>query len=199
MIGYKELLNIRQQDNSTDYQSAGKTLHRGIEYGITYKPGAEWFFRFGGTNAIHRFEDFELSNRSTDEVKNVNGNEIPQSPGWIANSEVTYKPGYLKGFRIAVEWQRIGSWYQDQINNVSYNDKSFLGLKGVSYLNLRTGYEWKGIELFMNVLNLTDELYANAATRGNSATDRTTFTPAAPRTFILGLHYSLTAKNKSAI
>ncbi|HEY0656214.1 MAG TPA: TonB-dependent receptor [Chryseosolibacter sp.] len=195
MIGRSELLNIRQQDNSTDYQSAGKTLHRGLEYGITYKPQEEWLFRIGGTNALHRFEQFELSNRSSDDVKNVNGKDMPQAPRWIANSEITYKPHYVKGFRIALEWQRIGSWYQDQVNRVKYEDKGFLGLKGASYLNLRTGYQLRGIEVFTNILNLTNELYANSASRGNGVNDRTTFTPAAPRTFVFGVQYTFTGKN----
>jgi iron complex outermembrane recepter protein len=199
MIGYRELLSVRQQDNSTDYQSAGKTLHRGIEYGITYKPTEQLFFRFGATNAVHKFKKFDLSNRASDAVKNVDGKDMPQSPGWIANSEITYKPAFVKGFRIALEWQRISSWYQDQVNHVKYEDKGFLGLKGVSYLNLRTGYQWKGVEVFTNILNLTDELYANAATRGNSSTDRTTYTPAAPRTFVFGIQYTFTGKSNSRL
>jgi iron complex outermembrane recepter protein len=196
MIGYHELLSVRQQDNSTDYQSAGKTLHRGIEYGLTYKPTEEWFFRFGGTNAIHRFEEFELSNRSIDAVKNVNGKDMPQSPRWIANSEITYKPKYVQGLRLALEWQRIGAWYQDQVNRVKYDDKTFLGMKGVSYLNMRVGYQLKGFDVFTNVLNLTNELYANSAPRGNGLTDRTTYTPAAPRTFVFGVQYTFTGKTK---
>lgn len=199
MIGRSELLNIRQQDNSTDYQSAGKTLHQGVEYGITFKPQDEWLFRFGGTNAIHRFEEFELSNRAIDEVKNVNGKEMPQSPRWIANSEISYKPRYVIGFRISLEWQRIGTWYQDQVNRVKYDDKGFLGLKGVTYLNLRVGYQMKEFEFFSNVLNLTNELYANSATRGNGANDRATFTPAAPRTFVFGVQYTFIGKNKEAL
>jgi iron complex outermembrane recepter protein len=194
MTGRKELLNVRQPDNSTDYQSAGRTLHRGIEYGFTYNPTGEWIFRFGGTNAIHRFVDFELSTRSTDEIRNVDGNDMPQSPRWIANSEITYKPNYLKNFRASIEWQRIGSWYQDQVNNVKYDDSGFLGLKGVSYLNFRAGYSWKGIEVFTNIMNLTNELYANSASRGNSVNDRTTFTPAAPRTIVVGIQYNFSKK-----
>ena len=197
MIGHKELVNIRQQDNSMDYQSAGKTLHRGVEYGVTYKPANEWLLRIGGTNAIHRFEEFAVSNRSSDEIKNADGNDMPQAPEWIANSEVTYKSEYVKGLRLSLEWQRIGSWFEDQINKVKYEDQSFLGFRGISYLNLRAAYEWNGFELFTNVMNLTDELYANAATRGNSVNDQTTFTPAAPRTFVLGLQYTFTGKNKS--
>lgn len=197
MLGRSELVSVRQPDNSTDHQSAGRTLHRGVEYGVSYQPNSEWLVRIGGTNAIHRFEKFELSNRTTDEVQNVNGKDMPQSPRWIANSEVTYKPEYFNGFRLSLEWQRVSAWYQDQINQVQYDDKGFLGFKGISYLNLRTGYEWNGVEVFVNVMNATDELYANAATRGNLAKDRTTYTPAAPRTFVFGIQYTFTHKNES--
>lgn len=76
----------------------------------------------------------------------------------------------------------------------SYDDKGVFGAKGVSFLNFRMGYRWKSIELYLNVINLTNELYATNATRGNSATDRTTYTPAAPRTFVLGIQYNFVGK-----
>jgi iron complex outermembrane recepter protein len=194
MTGHKELLSIRQPDNSNDYQSAGKTLHRGIEYGLNFKPSKEWSLRLGGTNAIHRFEEFVLSIRNSDNAKDVNGKNIPQSPGWIANSEITWKPAKTDGLRVSVEWQRIGTWYEDQLNNFKYNDAGFLGLRGVSYLNFRSGYSWKRMEVFCNILNLTNELYANSATRGNAPTDRATFTPGAPRTFVIGVQYNFTGR-----
>lgn len=193
--GRNELLNIRQPDNLTDYQSAGKTLHRGVEYGLTYKPTTELFFRFGGTNAVHRFEEFVLSTKATDAVKNVNGKEMPQAPRWIANTELTYKPQWLPGFRVAGEYQRVSAWYQNQVNTVRYDDQGLFGARGVSVLNLRTGYSWhQAIEVFANVLNLTNERYANAATRGNAATDRTTYTPGAPRTVAVGVQYNFIGK-----
>jgi len=194
MDGRNELLSIRQPDNSTDYQSAGRTLHRGVEYSLTYKPTSEWFFRFGGTNAVHRFVDFALSNRASDALKNVNGRDMPQAPHWIANTELTYKPRRVKGLRGSLEWQRVGSWYQNQVNSVQYRDRGAFGARGISVLNLRTGYSWKSVEVFANLLNLTNALYATAATRGNAATDRTTYTPAAPRTLVIGVQYNFTGK-----
>jgi iron complex outermembrane recepter protein len=188
MNGTNELLNIRQPDNSTDYQSAGKTLHKGIELGVTVKPSQEVFFRFGGTRAVHRFVEFTLSQRATDLVKNVNGFDMPSSPQYIFNTELSYYPKWFKNFRTSVEWQKVGKWYQNQINTVSYD--------GYSVINARVGYKWKGIEVYTNVLNATDALYAYNATRGNNATDRTTFTAAAPRTFIMGLQYSFAGKSK---
>ncbi|MEN9961218.1 MAG: hypothetical protein RL045_1471 [Bacteroidota bacterium] len=174
--GNNELLGIRQPDNTTDYQSAGKTLHVGIEYQITIRPNDSWNFRFGGTNAKHTFVDFVLSTRASDALKNVNGKEMPQAPNFIANSEVTYK---YKGARIALEWQKIGPWFQDQVNKVSF--------EGVSVFNLRMGYNYKAYQFFTNILNLGDALYATTATRGNNATDKSTYTPAAPRTVVAGV------------
>jgi iron complex outermembrane receptor protein len=193
--GRDELLSIRQPDNSTDYQSAGKTLHRGVEYGLTYKPTGELFFRFGGTNAVHRFEQFVLSTRATDAVQNVDGRQMPQAPRWVANTELTYKPRWVPGLRLAAEYQRLSSWYQDQLNRVKYDDRGLFGARGVSVLNLRTGYAWhETVEVFVNVLNVTNERYATAATRGNAPTDRTTYTPGAPRTVALGLQYNFIGK-----
>jgi outer membrane receptor protein involved in Fe transport len=186
MNGTNELLNIRQPDNSTDYQSAGKTLHRGIEFGLTYKHNTQLFVRFGGTTAIHRFVEFTLSQKASDVLKDVNGKDMPSAPRWLWNSEISYYPNWFKNFRTSVEWQHVAGWFQNQTNTVRY--------EGYNLVHFRAGYRWKGIEVFTNVMNLTDALYATNATRGNAATDRTTFTPAAPRTFTMGVQYNFTGK-----
>ncbi|MFM7358788.1 MAG: TonB-dependent receptor [Sediminibacterium sp.] len=192
--GQNEVISIRQPDGSNLPTSVGETLHRGIEYGINYNPSAQVSVRLSATNALHRFEEFEISRRATDAIKNVNGKIMPSSPNFIANAEITYRPKWLKGFRIAAEWQRMSEWYQNQINTLKYSDKTFLGLRGISLLNLRTGYTYKGVELFVNIYNVTDELYANTAARGNNSTDRSTFNAGAPRIFNFGIQYSFTAK-----
>jgi outer membrane receptor protein involved in Fe transport len=87
-----------------------------------------------------------------------------------------------------VEWQHVASYYQNQINSVKY--------EGYDILNFRVGYQWKGVEVFSNILNLTDVLYATNATRGNNATDRTTYNAAAPRTFVFGIQYTFTGKKE---
>lgn len=186
MEGRNELLNIRQPDNSFDYQSAGKTLHRGVEYSLTYKPSAQFNFRFGGTTATHRFEDFTISARETDAVKKLDGFEMPASPRTVFNAELFYYPHWLNGFRSSVEWQHVDGWYQNQVNTVRY--------KGYDLLNVRLGYAWKSVELFTNILNATNALYATSATKGNNPSDRSTFTPAAPRTFIFGVQYNFVGK-----
>jgi iron complex outermembrane receptor protein len=186
MTGTNELLNIRQPDNSTDYQSAGKTLHRGIEFGITYKPTKSIFLRFGGTTALHRYEEFTLSDKESDVIKNVNGKDMPASPRWLWNTELSYYPKWAKQLHTSLEWQHVSGWYQNQINTVDY--------KGYDLLNFRIGYKWKGIEIFTTILNLTDALYATNVTRGNNNTDRSTFNASAPRTFTAGIQYQFTGK-----
>ena len=181
MDGKNELLNIRQADNSFDYQSAGKTLHRGIEFGINAKPNEQYWFRFGGTTALHRFEDFEISKNPADNFKNLGGFEMPSSPRWSWNTEFTYYPKWVKNLRTSLEWQYLSSWYQNQINTIKY--------EGYNLINFRIGYKWKSIELYSNILNLTDELYANSASRGNNPTDRSTFNPGAPRNRIFSDAY----------
>ncbi|MGQ0827391.1 MAG: TonB-dependent receptor [Bacteroidota bacterium] len=194
MTGKNELLSIRQPDNSTDLQSAGKTTHQGIEFGITCRPAVQWMIRVGGTNAMHRYDEFILSTKASDKVKDVNGKIMPGSPSWIANSEIIYKPKFVPGLRLGIEWQYMSSWYQNQVNTIKYEDKGVFGLKGISVLNFRIGYQWKGLEVFSNIMNITDELYAFNATRGNNATDRTSFTAAPPRTFVFGVQYNFTGK-----
>ena len=184
--GKNELIIVKLADNSTDYRSAGATRHKGIEFGINYNPSSEVHFRFGGTISEHTFIDFKVSEKSSDVLKDLNGKEMPSGPRWIANSEIHYYPKWLPNFRTSLEYQLVGSYYQDQINTVKYG--------GYSIFNARLGYKWKAIELFTNVLNLTDKLYAYNVTRGNATTSQPTYTAAAPRTFLFGIQYNLSFK-----
>ena len=184
--GKNELISVKLADNSTDYRSAGATRHKGIEFGLNYKPSNELNFRLGGTVSEHTFIDFKVSEKSTDVLKNLDNKEMPSGPRWIANSEINYYPKLLPNFRTSLEYQLVGSYYQDQVNTVKYG--------GYSIFNARVGYKWKSIELYTNVLNLTDKLYAYNVTRGNTTNSQPTYTAAAPRTFLFGLQYNLLFK-----
>ncbi len=188
MDGKNELLSIKQIDNSTDTQSAGKTRHKGIEFGVNYKPTEEWIIRIGGTTAQHTYIDFKVSDKPTDPLQRLDGFEMPSAPKWSGNSEVSYYPKWLPNFRTSVEWQFVSSYYQDQINTVKY--------EGYNSFNGRIGYQWKAIELYANIINLTDKLYAYNVSRGNLTSSQPSYTAAAPRTFLIGLQYNLSLKNK---
>lgn len=186
MEGKNELLNIKITDTYTDYRSAGATRHKGIEFGITYKPSEQINFRLGGTTAQHTYIDFTLSEKPTDVLKNLNGKEMPSAPKWSGNSELSYYPKWLPNFRTSVECQYVSSYFQDQVNTVKYD--------GYAIFNGRIGYQWKGFELYGNVMNLTDKLYAYNVTRANLSTSQPTYTAAAPRTFLVGLQYNFSLR-----
>lgn len=186
MEGKNELLNIKLADNSTDYRSAGETRHKGIEFGASYRPSKQFNIRLGGTYAQHTYIDFKLSDKPSDPVQDLNGKEMPAAPKWSGNSEVSYYPNWLPNLRTSVEWQLVGSYYQDQINTVKYS--------GYNIFNARVGYQWKKIEVYGNVLNLTDKLYAYNVSRANTTNAQPTYTAAAPRTFVFGIQYNFSLK-----
>ena len=186
MEGKNELLNIKLPDNSTDYRSAGETRHKGIEFGVTFKPSEQLSFRLGGTAAQHTYIDFTLSEKPTDVLKDLNGKEMPSAPKWSGNSELSYYPKWLPNFRTSVECQYVSSYFQDQVNTVKYD--------GYAIFNGRIGYQWKSFEFYGNVMNLTDKLYAYNVSRANLSTSQPTYTAAAPRTFIFGIQYHLSLK-----
>ncbi len=184
--GKNEQLSIRQPDGSTDYQSAGETQHKGIEFGANYKPSQEWNIRIGGTYALHKFIDFKVSDKLTDPVQRLDGFEMPAAPKWVANSEVSYYPKWLPNFRTSIEWQYVSRYFQDQINTVEY--------AGYNFFNARIGYTIKNIEFYTNIMNLTDKLYAYNVARGNNPTDKAVYNVAAPKTFIFGIEYHFDLK-----
>lgn len=186
MNGQNEIASYRLPDNYTENRNSGSTRHYGVEYSVTYKPNTEWYIRAGGTNAVHQYIDYAVSG-----TVNYNGKIMPSAPKFVLNSEVQYKPKYLPNFRIAAEYQRIGPYFLENDNLYQYNDATLFGFKGVSAINLRTGYQLKGIEVLLNVINATNELYANNGSRG---TFGRTYTPAAPRSFVLGLQYAFAGK-----
>jgi len=186
MEGKNELLNIKLPDNSTDYRSAGETRHKGIEFGASYRPSKQFNIRLGGTYAQHTYIDFKLSDKPTDPIQNLDGKEMPAAPKWSGNSEVSYYANWLPNLRTSIEWQLVGSYYQDQINTVKYD--------GYNLFNARIGYQWKKIEIYGNVLNLTDKLYAYNVSRANTTGAQPTYTAAAPRTFVFGIQYNFSLK-----
>jgi iron complex outermembrane receptor protein len=187
--GRNEIINQLLPDNTTQNQNAGATRHRGIEYSVAYAPVSELSFRFSGTNAKHTYVDYSevATNLSTgaSTVTVYNGNRMNNAPSWIANSELTYKPAYINGFRISGEWQHINSYFTNPANTKTY--------AGYDIFNIRTGFDLKsgllkGAGIWFNVLNVTNKLYATTVT-SNQYGD--TYNAAPPRVYTLGISYSL--------
>ncbi len=130
-----------------------------------------------GTNAWHTFVDF------TEGGNDFSGNRMNRAPWFIANAEATYRPSALPGLRLALEWQHMNEYYLDEANTEKYD--------GFDVFNVRAGYTFRGIEIWANVLNVADALYATNASKSRWGES---YSPGLPRTFQFGLGYQFVGK-----
>jgi len=159
-------------------KNVGETKHNGVEFGINLKPIDGLSIRYNSAYSKHEYVSFVTKIVDGQPTKDFSGNEMPGAPEWVSNSGVDYKPTFFKGFRIGVEWQHVSEYFTDDKNEFTY--------EGYDTFNARLGYDMKHFGLWMNIMNLSDDLYS---TRANTAWGRTTYTPGVPRTFVVGLNY----------
>jgi iron complex outermembrane recepter protein len=176
--GTNEVVSVRLNDGSTENRNAGKTSHRGIEAGINASPVAAVSLRFSGAYSKHTFTSF------VEKGVNYTGNEMNGAPNWLYNAEVWYRPGFVKGLRVGVEWQHVGSYWLDPLNTACY--------KGFDVVHARAGYQWKSLELWVNAINATNVYYAYTAGKSSSGYS---YNPAEPRNFNIGLAYTFIKKS----
>jgi len=175
--GKNEIISVRLDDGTRENRNAGQTQHRGIEYGVNWQIIDGLQFRLSGTNASHNFIDY-IENGA-----DYSGNEMGQAPSWIANSELTYKPAFAPSLRAALEWQHIDSYFMDNANSAEYD--------GYNIFNFRLGYNIKGIEVWANVMNISNKLYATVARRSQWGDS---YSIGEPRAINLGLAYNFQKK-----
>ncbi len=181
MEGTNEIISVRKDDGTIEKDNAGKTRHQGIEYSIQYEIKKGLTFRFSGSNAQHKFIEYVV------EGTDYSSNSMPGSPGWIANSQITYKPtSFLKGFRVSLEWQHLDSYYMESANTKEY--------EGYDLLNLRLGYKYKSFDFWVNLMNVTNELYATNASAGRWGDS---YTPGEPVNVNVGVGYKFKKKKKT--
>lgn len=170
--GTNEIISVRQTDGSYVNQNAGKTEHKGIEYGITYKPTTEWMFRLSATNAKHTFiQDVEKG-------IDYSGNEMAAAPHFTSNAEIMYKPAFLKGLKLGIEWQHQSSYYLDNANSGKY--------PGFDVFNIRAGYKTGRFEVWLNALNAFNTYYSVMASK---STYGYTYSLGDPREITVGVSY----------
>lgn len=168
-----EVVSTKLDDGSYVNLNAGKTMHEGVELGVNVTPVKEVTIRWSGAYSKHKFVEYHEKGDIYD------GNEMNDAPNWMYNTEVWYKPHYIKGFRIGAEVQHVGEYFADAKNTSVYN--------GYTILNLRAGYEFRSIEVWINAMNITDNYYANIVTKSNSGYS---YTLADPRNINIGFAYN---------
>ncbi|MDO4763009.1 MAG: TonB-dependent receptor [Flavobacteriaceae bacterium] len=179
LLGKNEIVSVEQPNGHSQNESAGSTSHKGIELGITYNPVSDFTIRSSSAYALHKYDKFKLSAK-----KDYSGNYMENAPKLMMNNEIIYTPHWFEGFLISAEWQWLSPYYFDAENTKLYEDKGFLGVKGQSTLNLRAQYSFKNIEMFLSLINATNELFPTGY-----STSRKDYNPGQIRTLGFGVQY----------
>lgn len=170
--GTNEIISVKLDDGSSQNMNAGKTLHKGVEFGLNARPLKNVSLRISGALSKHQFKTFVEKGIS------YNGNKMNGAPQWMHNAEIWWRPAIVNGLRIGIEWQKIGSYYMDPMNTAEY--------EGYNVYHARAGYKWRAMEFWINVINVADKYYAYTSSKSSFGYS---YTPAEPRNFCVGLSY----------
>ncbi len=176
--GVNEVISVQVEQNVFENRNAGATRHYGVEFQVGFVPTDEVNIRIGGTWARHLFMQYRERVGASERV--FDNFQMPQAPDLVTFSEITYKPAWLQGFRIGAELQTMGQYFQDVQNTRKY--------AGHAVVNIRAGYKIGGLDVFVNVLNLANTLYAETSSWSSFGYS---FTPANPRLISVGASYNL--------
>lgn len=171
--GEDEVINYTKPDNTREPRNAGKTQHQGIEIGATWNITDQYDQRLklSGSWAKHEFKQFQPS-----ASLNYNGNRMPSSPKAFGTVEYQIKP--IPELLLSAEGVYVGSYWINDANTEKYD--------GHTVLNLRATYRRNAYEIYGHIINAADAHYAESTSFSNN---QASFTPAAPRTYLLGLRY----------
>ncbi len=149
MEGKNEIIPVILDDGSRENRNAGHTRHRGIEYTVLYQPSSILSIRLSGANALHEFIEYNENGND------YSGKEMMNAPAWIANGEIALKLPIFKDLRLALEWQRVSSYELDNGNTATYD--------GHHVFHARASYSSRSWQVWMNLRNVFDEIYATTA------------------------------------
>lgn len=171
--GKDEVINYTKPDNTREPRNTGKTLHQGIEIGGTWAFSDQYAQRLklSGSFARHEYKTFQPSS-----TLDYSGNTMPSAPQAFGTLEYQIKP--IPELLLSAEAVYVGSYWINDANTEKYD--------GHTLLNLRANYRKNAYEIYGQILNATDKHYAESTSFSNN---QASYTPAAPRTYLLGLSY----------
>ncbi|MGH7508605.1 MAG: TonB-dependent receptor [Gemmatimonadales bacterium] len=156
-------------------QNAGATNHRGVELGV----GLLLLRGLRLDGAISYARHTYAAWQPRPDV-DYSGNEMELAPRFLGNSRLTYRPGFLSGGVIALEWVRLGSYWMDPENAQRYGGHSLFNFHGTVPV---VGH----LELTGRVTNLGNRRFAETSSFDAQQGER--YRPGAPRQFYLGAQY----------
>jgi outer membrane receptor protein involved in Fe transport len=142
--------NVILRDANAFNVSDGRTRHRGIEYGASFRLTRRLSLGANGSFARHRY-DFDRAIEGGETI--VSGRDVDTAPRGLHGLRLVWEAERLAA---ELEALRVGRYFLDASNTASY--------PGHTLLNLRFGWEvaprW---QLTFRATNLADERYADRA------------------------------------
>lgn len=172
LVSTNEVISAKMDDGSFANVNAGKTSHKGVELSVIATLARQISFRWSGAFSRHKFTNY------VEKGVDYSGNDMAGAPKLTYNTELCYKPQFVRGLRIGAELQHVGRYFADATNTAKYG--------GYNVLNLRAGYQYRNVEVWINAMNITDNYYANNVTRSSSGYS---YTLADPRSINVGIAY----------
>lgn len=179
MNGRDEIISVQQADGSYLDENTGSTSHTGLEYTVQYAPVSVLTLRFSGTSVQHIFVNY------VEEGKNYSGLQMNGAPHFIANGEATLDLPFLKGFQVSGECEHVSKYFMDPGNTQIY--------KGYNLFNARLRYTRGSWEVFSNLINVANTVYATSAEKTDYAVN---YYLGRLRTLYFGIKYSFTKQTK---
>lgn len=182
LTGKNEQLSYATQVGKSEPRNAGRTRHQGVELGGRWLIPAAYqqSLRVSAALAQHTYQDYPVAS-----TLNYAGKTMQSAPDVLANLEYQIKP--MQGLTLSAEASHVGPYWMDNANTVRY--------QGHTLLHLRANYRVQAYELYSQILNATDQRYADIAAStyngvgSRNADSQDTYTVGAPRTYVLGLRY----------
>lgn len=184
LAGDDEVVNYSTSPGVSEPRNAGKTRHRGIELGASWRIAPEWETSVAAAYSEHDYRQYRVSS-----TLDYSGNEIPGGPNWIGNTTLRWMPQMLAGFSAELEWQYLGEYEMNNANSVQYG--------GFNLFNLRLAYAMTQWRVWLKGTNLGNREYAETATSSYSGVGtyspntQNSYSPGNPRTVAVGIEYKI--------
>lgn len=176
------------EGNTRHTVNAGETTHRGIELALDAAINETVSAYLSWTATTQRYDDFayiygyfQPGVGFVQEARNHGGNDIARSPRALGNMHIQYRPSFASGLSFEIEYEKVGRYYTDETNELSYG--------GHELYNLRMHYQLSAAAtVYARVMNLKNTDYSTYTSAQVGDSD-SSYRPGHPRTAYLGLRY----------
>ncbi|MHB8099361.1 MAG: TonB-dependent receptor [Sulfuricurvum sp.] len=175
-----EIVQVLDASGNTEYDNAGKTQKRGLEFNTVYKVTDN--LDLGGSYAYSDFKFVKFEEKvgfgGSAYWANRAGNYLPYIPKHQYSLFAAYNMD--NGFKSRITTRTWGDYYMDNANTQKYEGYQFV-------TDLMVGYERDVHNVQLNIRNITDKYYAAEAQKDVNAVE--SYKAGAPRSFMLTYSY----------